>query len=51
MSKTAVALMSEAKKLIPGGVNSATRNFGAPYAFREAKGAHLIDYEGRRYVD
>jgi glutamate-1-semialdehyde 2,1-aminomutase len=48
---TAAALISEAKELIPGGVNSATRNFGAPYAFREAKGAHLIDYEGRRYVD
>jgi len=32
-------------------VNSATRNFGAPYAFRESKGAYLTDYDGRRYVD
>ena len=48
---TAAALISAAKELIPGGVNSATRNFGAPYAFRDSQGAYLTDYDGRRYVD
>jgi glutamate-1-semialdehyde-2,1-aminomutase len=41
----------EARRLIPGGVNSATRNIGSPVGFREAVGSRLVDLEGRSYVD
>lgn len=44
-------LIAEARALIPGGVNSATRNIGAPSGFRAAKGSKLVDLDGREYVD
>lgn len=44
-------LMAEARRLIPGGVNSATRNIGSPVGFRSARGARLTDLDGREYVD
>ena len=44
-------LAENAERLIPGGVNSATRYIGAPYAFTSAQGAYLTDADGRRYLD
>jgi glutamate-1-semialdehyde-2,1-aminomutase len=50
-SPKGLALHAEASSLSPGGVNSATRYIGAPYAFTDADGAYLFDADGRRYVD
>jgi glutamate-1-semialdehyde 2,1-aminomutase len=48
-------LFARARKLIPGGVNSPVRAFGAvggtPIFFARAAGAHLWDVEGKRYID
>ncbi|MCX7424741.1 MAG: glutamate-1-semialdehyde 2,1-aminomutase [Planctomycetia bacterium] len=44
-----------AKRLIPGGVNSPARAFGAvggePIFFRRGEGAWLVDVDGNRYLD
>ncbi len=44
-----------AKELMPGGVNSAARAFGAvggePIVFQSAEGAWLEDVDGNRYLD
>ena len=52
---TSEDLFARARKLIPGGVNSPVRAFGAvggtPVFFARAAGAHLWDVEGKRYVD
>lgn len=49
------ALLARANARIPGGVNSPVRAFnavgGAPFFVASAKGAELVDTEGRRYVD
>ncbi len=49
------ALFSEAKKYIPGGVNSPVRAFkavgGTPIFVKEAKGAYLYDEDGNRFID
>ena len=49
------ALFERARRVIPGGVNSPVRAFGSvggtPRFVRRAKGAHVHDSEGRRYVD
>jgi glutamate-1-semialdehyde 2,1-aminomutase len=49
------ALFAEAKKVIPGGVNSPVRAFkavgGDPIFIEKAKGAYLFDVDGNRYVD
>jgi glutamate-1-semialdehyde-2,1-aminomutase len=45
------ALHDRAAQVIPGGVNSATRFIGEPYAFADAEGAHVVDADGRRYLD
>lgn len=49
------ALFSEAKKYIPGGVNSPVRAFkavgGDPIFVKEAKGAYLYDEDGNRLID
>ena len=46
---------SEAKKYIPGGVNSPVRAFGSvggePVMMDHAKGAYLYDVEGKKYLD
>jgi glutamate-1-semialdehyde 2,1-aminomutase len=51
-SETAFAA---AKRVIPGGVNSTVRAFkavgGTPVFVREARGAHLVDVDGNRYLD
>ncbi|WP_218001956.1 aspartate aminotransferase family protein [Microtetraspora malaysiensis] len=45
------ALHDAARAVLPGGVNSATRYIGAPYAFVSAAGAHVTDADGTRYLD
>ena len=48
-------LFERAKAHIPGGVNSPVRAVksvgGSPVFVREAKGAYLVDVDGRRFVD
>jgi glutamate-1-semialdehyde 2,1-aminomutase len=48
-------LFAEAKKYIPGGVNSPVRAFkavgGDPIFVKEAKGAYLYDEDGNRFID
>ncbi|MEM1259665.1 MAG: glutamate-1-semialdehyde 2,1-aminomutase [Bacteroidota bacterium] len=49
------ALFAEAKKYIPGGVNSPVRAFkavgGEPIFVKEAKGAYLYDEDDHQYID
>ena len=49
------ALFAEAKKYIPGGVNSPVRAFkavgGDPIFIKEAKGAYLYDEDDNKYID
>ena len=48
-------LFERAQRVIPGGVNSPVRAFravgGAPYFVARARGPHIWDEDGRRYVD
>src|SRR5690606_41291048 len=48
-------LFERASKTIPGGVNSPVRAFrsvgGTPRFIQRAKGAHIWDAEGTRYID
>lgn len=48
-------LFAQAKKVIPGGVNSPVRAFkaveGSPIFIKEAKGAYLFDEDDHRYID
>lgn len=48
-------LFQEAKRLIPGGVNSPVRAFrgvgGEPFFVERAAGAHIWDVDGRDYID
>ncbi len=48
-------VFTEAKKLMPGGVNSPARAFGAvggdPIVIDRGEGAYLIDVDGNRYLD
>ncbi len=49
------AIFAEAKNLMPGGVNSPARAFGAvggdPVVIERGEGAYLIDVDGNRYLD
>jgi glutamate-1-semialdehyde 2,1-aminomutase len=49
------SLFSEARRYIPGGVNSPVRAFrnvgGEPFFVAKAKGSHLWDVNGREYID
>ena len=55
--KTTVSkkLFAEAQRCIPGGVNSPVRAFrsvgGHPLFIKKAKGAHLYDVDGNRFID
>lgn len=53
--KRSSALFNEAKKYIPGGVNSPVRAFnsvgGDPIFVKKAKGAYLYDEDGNRLID
>ncbi|MFA5180318.1 MAG: glutamate-1-semialdehyde 2,1-aminomutase [Syntrophales bacterium] len=55
MNKMSMQLFEEAKKIIPGGVNSPVRAFkavgGLPVFMDEARGARITDVDGREYVD
>jgi glutamate-1-semialdehyde 2,1-aminomutase len=55
MLKTNENLFNNAKKYIPGGVNSPVRSFnavgGTPFFTQEAKDHYLIDVENKRYID
>ena len=48
-------LFEEAKKYIPGGVNSPVRAFGSigstPRFIRHAEKAHMTDEDGNTYID
>src|SRR5215203_2925912 len=48
-------LFEEAKRLIPGGVNSPVRAFrgvgGTPRFIERGEGAYLYDVDGNRYID
>lgn len=48
-------LFNEAKKYIPGGINSPVRAFkavgGEPIFIRRGKGSKIYDVEGREYID
>jgi glutamate-1-semialdehyde 2,1-aminomutase len=50
-----VSRFERAAAIIPGGVNSPVRAFGSvggePFFTASAKGAHLFDTDGRRYLD
>lgn len=52
---TNAGLFERACSAIPGGVNSSIRAFkavgGTPYIVDRAEGCHVIDIEGRRYLD
>lgn len=51
----ATTLFSDAKKVIPGGVNSPVRSFsgvgGTPVFIDHALGAYIYDSTGKRYID
>ncbi|HYF46327.1 MAG TPA: glutamate-1-semialdehyde 2,1-aminomutase [Acidimicrobiales bacterium] len=53
--RTNASLFERARAVIPGGVDSPVRAFGAvggdPYFVARAEGAHVWDVEGRRYTD
>lgn len=55
MTKSADILFSEAKSVIPGGVNSPVRSFsgvgGTPVFIDHAQGAYIYDSMGKRYID
>ena len=55
MTKTADILFSEAKSVIPGGVNSPVRSFsgvgGTPVFIDHAQGAYIYDSMDKRYID
>ncbi|MFM7263521.1 MAG: aminotransferase class III-fold pyridoxal phosphate-dependent enzyme, partial [Acidimicrobiales bacterium] len=49
------SFFERSSRAIPGGVNSSIRAFkavgGKPYVVARGDGAHVIDVEGRRYID
>ncbi|MCL7420014.1 MAG: glutamate-1-semialdehyde 2,1-aminomutase [Methylobacter sp.] len=51
----AAVLFSDAKRVIPGGVNSPVRSFsgvgGTPVFIDHASGAYIYDSQGNRYID
>ncbi|HIZ37982.1 MAG TPA: aspartate aminotransferase family protein [Candidatus Ruania gallistercoris] len=51
MTSVSRRLAEEAERIIPGGVNSATRNIGAPWAWKSARGATITDLDGGSYTD
>ncbi|MGC5617237.1 aspartate aminotransferase family protein [Georgenia sp. Z1491] len=51
MTSVSRGLAEAAERLIPGGVNSATRSIGAPWAWRSAHGATITDMDGGVYTD
>ena len=52
---TSNQLFTRAKRILPGGVNSPVRAFSAvgntPPFIRRARGARIVDEDGRSYID
>lgn len=44
-------LYDRAARVIPGGVNSATRRLGRPYSWSWSEGAYIRDADGNTYLD
>src|SRR6266487_3841701 len=48
-------LFEEAKRLMPGGVNSPVRAFrgvgGTPRFIERGRGSHVVDVDGNEYID
>lgn len=51
MTSVSRRLAEVAEHIIPGGVNSATRSIGAPWAWKSAHGATITDMDGVAYTD
>ncbi|OHD70003.1 MAG: glutamate-1-semialdehyde-2,1-aminomutase [Spirochaetes bacterium RBG_16_67_19] len=55
MKQTSSQLFQQARKVIPGGVNSPVRAFGSvglePLYIRRGRGSKIYDVEGREYID
>lgn len=51
MTSVSRRLAEAAERIIPGGVNSATRSIGAPWAWKSARGATITDMDGVVYTD
>ena len=55
VGEKSAAAFQRASSLMPGGVNSPARAFGAvggsPLFIDHAKGAHLVDIDGREFID
>jgi glutamate-1-semialdehyde 2,1-aminomutase len=51
VTSPAQTLAEAAERIVPGGVNSATRKIGAPWAWKSAHGATITDLDGRSYTD
>ena len=55
MTSRSEQLFAEAKRLIPGGVNSPVRAFkgvgGSPRFIARGAGAHIVDVDGHDYID
>jgi len=50
-SNSSEELFEEARRYIPGGVNSGTRAMHPPIVWRHAEGSKLFDVTGREYLD
>ncbi len=51
MTSASADLLDRAAEVIPGGVNTCRRRSNPRICFRRGAGAHLIDLDGRRYID
>ena len=51
MNPSSQTFAEEARRYIPGGVNSATRDIGSPVGFVQAKGSRITDLDGNQYLD
>lgn len=51
MTSVSRRLIESAERIIPGGVNSATRRIGGPMAWKSAHGATITDMDGGVYTD
>lgn len=51
MTSVSRRLAEGAERIIPGGVNSATRSIGSPWAWKSAHGATITDMDGVAYTD
>lgn len=45
------ALFAEAKKYIPGGINTSIRTLARPIVFARAQGSKIYDVDGNEYID